>query len=71
MKLGDVSCGKNVYVAWENSRHFATPRLIPPRNDVWETIARIPYWGRVTSQVWVVLLIGWSKFPSRYEQSEA
>ena len=71
MKLGGVSCGKNVYVAWENSQHFATPRLIPPRNDVWETIARIPYWWRVTSQVWVVLLIGWSKFPLRHEQSEA
>ena len=71
MKLGDVSRGKNVYVALGNSRHFATPRLIPPRNNVWETIARIPYWWRDTSQVWVVLLIGWSKFPSRHEQSEA
>ena len=28
MKLGNVSCGKNVYIAWENSPHFATPQLI-------------------------------------------
>ena len=29
-----------------------------PRNDVWETSAEIPYWWRITTQVWVVLLIG-------------
>ena len=26
--------------------------------------AETPYWWRVTTQIWVVLLIGWSKFPS-------
>ena len=30
------------------------------------TSAEIPYWQCVTTQIWVVLLIGWSKFPSRY-----
>ena len=40
------------------------------RNDVWETSAGIPYWWRVIAQIWAVLLIGWSKFRSRYHQSE-
>ena len=26
-----------------------------PRNDVWETSAEIPYWWRVTIQIWLVL----------------
>ena len=52
-------------VTWENIRHFATPTLLSPRNDVWETRAEIGHWWRVTSQIWVALLIGWwSKFPA-------
>ena len=39
--------------------------------DVWETSAEIPYWWRVTTQIWVELLIGWSKFHKRHNQSEA
>ena len=31
-----------------------------PRNDVSETSSEIPYWWLVTTQIWVVLLIGWS-----------
>ena len=59
-------------LAWENSRHFATSPVVSGRNDVWETSAEIPYWWRVTTQVWVVLLMaGWSKFPTRHDQSEA
>ena len=58
-------------LAWENIRHFATPPLVSPRNDVWETNAEIPYWWRITIQIWVVLLIGWSKFPMWFGQSEA
>ena len=49
-------------VNWENSLHFAAPLLVSPRNDVWETSAEIPYWWRVNTQIWVVLLIGLSKF---------
>ena len=41
--------------AWEKSRHFATPSLVSPSNDVWGTSAEIPYWWRVTSQISVVL----------------
>ena len=48
-------------MAWE--KHFLTSPLVFPRNDVWETSAEIPYWWRVTTQIWVVLLIGW-KFAS-------
>ena len=54
-----------VSVAWENSRDSATLPLVSPPKDVWETSAEIPYWWRVTTQIWVVLLIGWNKFPTR------
>ena len=30
-----------------NSRHFTTPKLVSPPNDVWETTAEIPYWWRI------------------------
>ena len=39
---------------WENSWHLATLPLVSPPNDVWETYAEIPYWWRVTTQIWVV-----------------
>ena len=39
------------------------PPLVSPWNDVWDRSAEIPYWWRVTTQIWVVLLIGWCKFP--------
>ena len=42
--------------AWENRQHFA----ISPRNNVWGTSAEIPCWRRVTTRIWVVLLIGLS-----------
>ena len=48
----------SVFLAWENSRHFAAQPLVSPRIDDWETSAEIPYWWRVTTQIWVVLLSG-------------
>ena len=45
-------------IAWENSRHLSTLPLVSSPNDFWETNAEIPYWWRVTTQIWVVLLIG-------------
>ena len=39
--------------------------------DVWETSAEIPYGWCVTTQIWVMLLIGWIKFIMRHDQSEA
>ena len=38
---------------------------------LWETSVEIPYWWRVTTQIWVVLLIGWIEFPTRHDQSES
>ena len=52
-------------IAWENSRHLATLPLVSPANDVWETSAENPYWWSVTTRIWVVLLNGWIKFPTR------
>ena len=56
IKLMDVA-------AWEDRRHLAMLPLVFPPNDVWETSTEIPYWWRITTQIWVVLLIGWIKFP--------
>ena len=47
-----------VSLAWEKSRHLATLPLVSSPNDNWETSADIPYWSRVTTQIWAVLLIG-------------
>ena len=41
--------------------HLATLPLVSPPNDVWETSADIPYWWRVTTKIWVVLLICWTQ----------
>ena len=64
--LESLHCAK----VWGNSRHFATSPLVSPRNDVWGTSAEIPYWWRVTTQIWLVLLIGWGKFAPWHDQSE-
>ena len=45
---------KAYFTAWENSRHFAMPPLVSPQNDVWGTSVQLPYWWRVTTQIWVV-----------------
>ena len=43
----------------KNSQHFTTPSLVSPRNDVWGgATTEIPYWWHVSTQIWVVLLIG-------------
>ena len=41
--------------------------MVFSRNDVWGTNAKIPYWWRLTTQIWVVLLIEWSRFPTNQE----
>ena len=56
-------------IACENNRHFATPPLISPRNDVWGKRVAIPHWWPVTTQIWVVLLIGW-KFVSTNQKRD-
>ena len=37
----------------------------------WETSAEIPYWWRVSTQIWVVLLIGRAAQEIWFNQSEA
>ena len=39
--------------------NLATSSLVFPRNGVSGTSAKIPYWWHVTTQIQVVLLIGW------------
>ena len=53
----------NLARAGENSQHFAAQPIVYSWNDVWEMNTKIPYWWHVTSQIWLVLLIGW-KFAS-------
>ena len=57
--------------AWENSWHFATQALVSPPNNVWGTRAEIPYWWRVTIQIWVVILIGCADMEIGFNQSDA
>ena len=58
------------FPARENSRHFARPPLVSPQNDVWATTAEILYRRRVTTQIWVVLLIGRVAREICFNQSE-
>ena len=60
--------GRKSYRAWENSRHFPTPPLVSLRNNVWEMSAEIPYWWRVTTQIWL-FLIGHSCVGNWFQQS--
>ena len=73
---GFRGCQSVVFIVWvllgrENSRHLATLPLVSPPNDVWEKSAVIPYWWLVTSQIWVVLLIGRAAWEIWLNQSEA
>jgi len=36
--------------------------MVFPRIDAWGTSAEIPYWWCVTTQIWIVLPVGCSKF---------
>ena len=47
----------------KNFVHDCSHRCFPPWNDFWRRTAEIQYWWHVTTQIWVVLLIGW-KFVS-------
>ena len=40
--------------AWQNSQQCKKPPLVSPRNEVCGMSAKIPYWWRVTTQIWVV-----------------
>ena len=44
---------------------------ISPGNDVWETSTEMPYCRRITTQIWVGLLIGHARWKICFSQSEA
>ena len=73
--LADIRSSKlkttGTNLAWENGRHFATLQMVSPPNEVWETSAEIPYWWRVTTHIWVVLLIGRAAWEIWFNQPEA
>ena len=53
------------------SRHHKPVRKQLPtiflRNNMWGASSEIPFWWRITTQIWVVFLIGW-KFASTNEK---
>ena len=57
-------------LAWENSQHFTMLPLVSPPSDVWEMSAEIPYWWRISTQIWVVFLIGCAAWEIWFNQSE-
>ena len=56
-------------LAWKNTQYFATPPLVL-RNNVWGTNAD-DLWWRITTQIWVVLLIGRAASEICFNQSAA
>ena len=59
------------HIAWGNRWHFTTLPLVSPPNEVWETNAEIPYWWYITTQIWVVPLIGRAAWEIWFNQSGA
>ena len=55
-------------IARKNSWHLATLLLAYPANLSEKQAVEIPYWWRITTQIWVVLLIGWIKFLTWHDQ---
>ena len=51
----------------ENSPYLATLPQVSPPSDVWETSTEIPYWWRVTTQIWVVI-VPRGKFDSTHQK---
>ena len=43
------------------AHYFHAPATQSTRNKDWGTSVQIPCWWRVTTHIWIVLLIGWSK----------
>ena len=58
-------------LAWENSRHLVILPLVSPPNNIWEMSTEIPYGWSITTQIWVVLLIGCTAWEIWFNQSEA
>ena len=54
-----------IYMYWLTDYLSSSFCLKNSWHDVWETEAEIPFWWRIATQIWVVLLISWSKFHER------
>ena len=54
-----------------NVRQPETLAVVSAQINFWVMGAEISYWWRITTQIWVVFLIGWSKYTLRHDQSEA
>ena len=65
------NCIYDIWLPEKNCRHFARPSLVSPRNDVWGTSGEIPYWWRITTRIWVRLLIGRVARKICFNQSQA
>ena len=65
LSLFSIAWEKSAYIWWRY--HW----LIPHQMMSEKRAVVIPCWWRVTNQIWVVLLIGWIKFPTWHGQSEA
>ena len=59
------------HIAWENRWHLATVPMVSPPSNGWETNTEIPYWWHITTQIWVVLLIGRAAWEIWFNQSGA
>ena len=58
-------------LAWANGQHFVMLPLVSSQNNIWRMTAEIPYWWRVTTQFWLVLLVGRAARVICFKQSEA
>ena len=63
---------KAIIILWWNEivKGFSLTGEGDPPNDVRETRVEIPYWWHVTTQIWVVLLIGRAAWEIWFNQSE-
>ena len=66
-------CSRSMTKTWNVlTRRFKQPEKtvdisrrhhwFPRENDVWATSVEIPFWWRVTTHIWALLLIGWKNF---------
>ena len=56
----ELFCGLTIQPTFRNA---TTHSVFPAKCRLKKSSAEISYWWRVTTQIWTVLLIGWSKFP--------
>ena len=61
----ELFCGLTIQPTFRNA---TTHSVFPAKCRLKKSSAEISYWWRVTTQIWKVLLIGWSKFP--YETND-